>query len=105
MPAIQLFPHQSWRGNRTCNFGENGHAKVGKNYLQFWGKTSCKKQGLATMFKLNIRLEESAIQHYRQLILKVVDDQDLTKMLLYNMVDEDSHKKWFSSELEKITDK
>lgn len=61
--------------------------------------------GLATMFKLNIRLEESAIQHYRQLILKVVDDQELTKMLLYNMVDEDSHKTWFSSELEKITDK
>ncbi len=58
--------------------------------------------GLASMYKLNIKLEEKAMQDYRQLIVKVGSDQGLVKLLWYNMVDEDTHKTWFAAELEKI---
>ena len=61
--------------------------------------------GLATMLKINIWLEDDAMTNYMQLILKVSNDQGLAKMLWHNLVDEDSHKTWFSKQLQGITPK
>ena len=65
------------------------------------------RTGLITMLKVNIMLEKKAMDDYKNLIMKIKED-DLFTLLWSNLIDEDLHTSWFSSkvqELEKGLDK
>ncbi|MDN5347898.1 MAG: hypothetical protein PWP65_1462 [Clostridia bacterium] len=61
--------------------------------------------GPITTLKVNITLEEKAMEDYKNLILRVGDGH-LFDLLWNNLIDEDLHTAWFTNklrELEKIT--
>ena len=61
--------------------------------------------GLGNSLKVNILLEERAMQDYQNLINAIQDDQglkELLKILQFNQIDEDFHTAWFSEKLKKL---
>jgi len=57
--------------------------------------------GLITMLKVNIMLEKKAMSDYKDLIMKIKED-DLFTLLWSNLIDEDLHTSWFSSKMHEL---
>jgi len=59
------------------------------------------KTGLITMLKVNIMLEKKAMEDYKDLIMKINED-DLFTLLWSNLIDEDLHTSWFSGKVQEL---
>jgi len=59
------------------------------------------RTGLITMLKVNIMLEKKAMDDYKNLIMKIKED-DLFTLLWSNLIDEDLHTSWFSSKVQEL---
>lgn len=79
--------------------------KLGDVISPLLGKTTGFLSGLAgpkAMLKLNINLEEKAMQHYKGLIVKVGFDRRLFEVFWDNLIDEDIHTAWFANKLKEL---
>ena len=69
------------------------------------GKTAGTISGLLgpkVIFKMDIILEEKAMQDYKNMILHVGDDRHLFDVLWDNLIDEDLHTAWFANKLKEF---
>jgi len=76
--------------------------KLGDVISPLLGKTAGYLSGLAgpkAILKLDITLEEKAMKDYKDLIVRVGDDQHLFDVLWDNLIDEDIHTAWFANKL------
>jgi len=60
------------------------------------------KTDMTNLLKLNIKLEEKAMQDYKQFISSVEKNEDLSELLWSNLIDEDLHKAWFYSKIDDL---
>ncbi|EEG78861.1 ferritin-like domain-containing protein [Dethiobacter alkaliphilus] len=60
--------------------------------------------GLVPMLKANILIERKAMSDYKNLLLKV-SDQEIFNILWSNLIDEDFHTSWFSSKVQELEGK
>ncbi|KAF1084053.1 Ferritin-like domain protein [Sporotomaculum syntrophicum] len=69
------------------------------------GKTAgtlCGLFGPKVVFKMDITLEEKAMQDYKDMILHVGNDRHLFDVLWDNLIDEDLHTAWFANKLKEF---
>lgn len=79
--------------------------KLGDVISPLLGKTAGFLSGLAgpkAILKLDIDLEEKAMQDYKDLIIKVGFDRHLFDVLWDNLIDEDIHTAWFANKLKEL---
>ncbi|MFZ5898364.1 MAG: demethoxyubiquinone hydroxylase family protein [Bacillota bacterium] len=58
--------------------------------------------GPATVLKADITLEEKAMKDYKDLIVRVGNDEKLFSVLWDNLIDEDLHTAWFANKLKEL---
>lgn len=58
--------------------------------------------GAITVLKADIKLEEKAMQDYKDFILKAGGDQDIFNLLWNNLIDEDLHTAWFTRKVQEL---
>lgn len=58
--------------------------------------------GAITVLKADIKLEEKAMQDYKDFILKAGADQDIFNLLWNNLIDEDLHTAWFTRKVQEL---
>lgn len=58
--------------------------------------------GTVAVLKANIKLEEKAMQDYKNFLLQAGGDRELFNLLWNNLIDEDLHTAWFVSKLREL---
>ncbi|MEW6425281.1 MAG: ferritin-like domain-containing protein [Bacillota bacterium] len=58
--------------------------------------------GTVAVLKANIKLEEKAMQDYKNFLLQAGGDRELYNLLWNNLIDEDLHTAWFASKLREL---
>lgn len=85
------------------NFGKTP-TRIGDTIAPITGKVAGKAvsaAGLAATLRINIKLEQKAMEDYANFISRV-NDQDLIDLLWSNYIDEDLHTSWFAAKLKEI---
>lgn len=60
------------------------------------------KIDIVNLLKLNIKLEEKAMEDYKKFISSVENDSELYELLWSNLIDEDLHAGWFFKKVKEI---
>ncbi|AGL00900.1 demethoxyubiquinone hydroxylase family protein [Desulfoscipio gibsoniae] len=85
------------RGGMPTSLGDVISPLLGKSAGTFSGLL-----GPKMILKMNITLEEKAMQDYKNIIMHVGNDQHLFDVLWDNLIDEDLHTAWFTNKLKEF---
>ncbi|TYO97306.1 bacterioferritin [Desulfallas thermosapovorans DSM 6562] len=85
------------RGGKPTSLGDVVSPLLGKAAGTFSGLL-----GPRMMLKMDITLEEKAMQDYKNMIMQVGNDKRLFDVLWDNLIDEDLHAAWFANKLKEL---